>query len=130
MKEVYVEASLGISQSTAILLLRELVDYGVLVKKGKTCATLKTGGSATYIVFIGEGKTACHPLLEGRASRDNHCWVRKCGVSFYQQHFRAQLNAGCVRPLSDNSAFLTNIILYDQEMGLSMKVDGRKAELI
>ena len=30
-----VEASLGISQSTAILLLRELVDDGVLVKKGK-----------------------------------------------------------------------------------------------
>lgn len=30
-----VEASLGVSQSTAILLLRELVDDGVLVKKGK-----------------------------------------------------------------------------------------------
>lgn len=31
-----VETALGISQSTAILLLRELIDIGVLVKKGNT----------------------------------------------------------------------------------------------
>ena len=31
-----VEMTLGVSQSTAILLLRELTDEGVLIKKGKT----------------------------------------------------------------------------------------------
>ncbi len=31
-----VEMELGVSQSTAILLLRELTDDGVLIKKGKT----------------------------------------------------------------------------------------------
>jgi len=31
-----VEMALGVSQSTAILLLRELTDDGVLIKKGKT----------------------------------------------------------------------------------------------
>lgn len=31
-----VETALGVSQSTAILLLRELTDDGVLIKKGKT----------------------------------------------------------------------------------------------
>lgn len=31
-----VEMALGVSQSTAILLLRELTDGGVLIKKGKT----------------------------------------------------------------------------------------------
>ena len=31
-----VETELGVSQSTAILLLRELTDEGVLIKKGKT----------------------------------------------------------------------------------------------
>lgn len=31
-----VEMALGVSQSTAILLLRELIDDGVLIKKGKT----------------------------------------------------------------------------------------------
>ena len=30
------ETALGVSQSTAILLLRELTDEGVLIKKGKT----------------------------------------------------------------------------------------------
>lgn len=31
-----VETTLGVSQSTAILLLRELTNDGVLIKKGKT----------------------------------------------------------------------------------------------
>ncbi len=31
-----VEMALGVSQSTAILLLRELTDEGILIKKGKT----------------------------------------------------------------------------------------------
>jgi len=31
-----IEMALGVSQSTAILLLRELTDEGVLMKKGKT----------------------------------------------------------------------------------------------
>ena len=31
-----VEIELGVSQSTAILLLRKLTDEGVLIKKGKT----------------------------------------------------------------------------------------------
>ena len=31
-----VETALGVSQSTAILLLRELTDDGILIKKGKT----------------------------------------------------------------------------------------------
>ena len=31
-----VEMALGVSRSTAILLLRELTDEGVLIKKGKT----------------------------------------------------------------------------------------------
>ena len=68
MKEAYVEASLGISKSAAILLLWELVDDGVLVKKkGKTGAILKTGGSATYIVFIGEGENGLPSSAGGQS---------------------------------------------------------------
>lgn len=81
-------------------------------------------------VPIGEGKSACNPLLEGRANRDDYRRAGQYSVSIYQQHFQALLNAGDVQPLSDDSAILTNLSLYDPEMGLSMKADGGKAEFI
>ena len=40
------------------------------------------------------------------------------------------MNAGDIRLLSDDSAILTNLSLYDPEMGLPMKADGGKAEFI
>lgn len=84
----------------------------------------------TVYVPLGEGESACRPLLELRANREDYRRAGQYSVSIYSQHFQALLNAGDIQPLSDDSAILTNLSLYDPEMGLSMKADGGKAEFI
>ncbi|MDD7673852.1 MAG: hypothetical protein PUJ12_03540 [Oscillospiraceae bacterium] len=45
---------------------------------------MKTSSSTTHIVPIGEGKSACHPLLEGKANRDDYRRAGQYSVSSYQ----------------------------------------------
>lgn len=86
----------------------------------------------TYTVYIpqGEGETACQPLLEGRANREDYRRAGQYGVSIYGQHFQNLLAAGDIQLLSEDSAVLTNLSLYDPEMGLSLNADTGKAEFI
>lgn len=86
----------------------------------------------TFTVYIplGEGEPVCRPLLEGRANREDYRRAGQYSVSIYRQHFLGLLNAGDIRPLSADSAILTNLSLYDPEMGLSLKADAGKAEFI
>ena len=79
---------------------------------------------------MGEGESICHLLQEGRANRQDYRRAGQYSFSIYQQHFQALMNAGDIRLLSDDSAILTNLSLYDPEMGLPMKADGGKAEFI
>ena len=86
----------------------------------------------TFTVYIpmGGGEPACRPLLEGRANREDYRRAGQYGVSVYERHFHALLSAGDIQLLSENSAVLTNLSLYDPAMGLSLKADTGKAEFI
>lgn len=86
----------------------------------------------TYTVYIplGEGEPVCRPLLEARASREDYRRAGQYSVSIYEGHFRDLLNAGDIRPLSEDSAVLTNLSLYDPEMGLSLKSDAGRADFL
>lgn len=86
--------------------------------------------TCTVYIPLGEGESICHLLQEGRANREDFRRAGQYSVSIYRQHFQALVNAGDILPLSDDSAILTNLSLYDPEMGLSMKADGGKAEFV
>ena len=88
--------------------------------------------SETFTVYIpiGEGEAVCRPMMEGRANREDYRRAGQYSVSVYERHFRALLNAGDTLPLSDDSAILTNLSLYDSKMGLSLKSDAGKADFI
>ena len=86
----------------------------------------------TFSVYIplGDGESACRPLSEGRANREDYRRAGQYSVSIYEQHFRDLLNSGDLLPLSDGSAILINLRLYDPEMGLSLKSDAGRADFI
>lgn len=86
--------------------------------------------TCTVYVPKGEGAAVCQPLLDGTAKREDYRKAGQYGVNIYDQHFRDLLVAGDIQPLTGNSAVLTNLSLYDQEMGLSLKSDPGKAEFI
>ena len=87
---------------------------------------------ATKTVYIplGEGATACRPLLEGRADKGDYREAGHYSVSVYEQHYQALLAAGDILPLTEDSAVLTNLLLYSTETGLSLSADPGKAEFI
>ena len=88
--------------------------------------------SETRSVYIpiGAGKEICRPLLDGRANREDYRWAGQYSVNIYPQHFHALWEAGDIQLLSEDSAVLVNLELYDQQMGLSTKADAGKAEFI
>ena len=76
-------------------------------------------------------------MLEKVVVIDNHLLYNNIldnnniySVSIYEQHFQALLAAGDILPLTEDSAVLTNLKLYDAEMGLSLTADPGKAEFI
>lgn len=86
----------------------------------------------TYTVYIplGEGAALCKALQAGKASREDYRKAGQFSVSIYAEHYQALLRARDIQPLTDNSAVLCNLSLYDSEMGLSMTADAGKAEFI
>ncbi len=88
--------------------------------------------SETFSVYIPleEGAEICQPLQEGYAGREDYRRAGQYCVNIYPQHFQALWEAGDIRLLSEDSAILENLQLYDSEMGLSTKADFGKAEFI
>ena len=86
--------------------------------------------TCTVYIPLGEGVEACQPLLDGTATREDYRQAGQYCVSVYAQHYRALADAGDILPLTDTSAVLTNLSLYDPEMGLSLQADPGKAEFI
>ena len=86
--------------------------------------------ACTVYIPLGEGVEACRPLLDGTATREDYRRAGQYSVSVYAQHYRALADAGDIQPLTDASAVLTNLSLYDPEMGLSLQADPGKAEFI
>lgn len=84
----------------------------------------------TVYIPIGEGEAVCRPLTEGRASTEDYRCAGQYSVGIYERHYQSLLMAGDIQPLSDNSAVLTNLSLYDPETGLSTEADSGKAEFI
>lgn len=86
----------------------------------------------TYTVYIplGDGVEICRPIQEKRGNREDYRRAGQYSVGIYQQHFQNLWRAGDIELLSENSAMLTNLSLYDPEMGLSTKADTGKAEFI
>lgn len=86
----------------------------------------------TYTVYIplGDGAEICRPIQEKRGNREDYRCAGQYSVGIYQQHFQNLWRAGDIELLSENSAMLTNLSLYDPEMGLSTKADTGKADFI
>ena len=86
----------------------------------------------TFTVYIPlmDGETVCRPLLNGHATREDYRLAGQYAVNVYQQHFQSLLEVGDIQLLSENSAILLNLSLYNPEMGLSTKADAGKAEFI
>lgn len=87
---------------------------------------------ATSVVYIPleEGEELSRRLLSGTADRDTYRKAGQYGVSVYQGHFRALLEAGDIVPLSEDSAVLENMELYREKTGLSLHSDWGKGEFI
>ena len=86
--------------------------------------------TCTVYIPIEEGAVACQPLVDGTVKREDYRRAGQFGVSIYEQHCRALKDAGDILPLTEASAVLTNLSLYDPQMGLSLKSDPGKAEFI
>ena len=117
----------NIDKSGAVKTLREQLLPFETVSKGFHLIDQET---FTVYIPLGKGEAACSPLLEGRASREDCRRAGQYSVSIYEKHFRDLLNAGDIQALSGDSAVLTNLSLYDPEMGLSLTSDAGKAEFI
>ena len=86
--------------------------------------------TCTVYIPIDEGAAVCQLLVDGTAKREDYRRAGQFGVSIYEQHYRTLKDAGDILPLTETSAVLTNLSLYDPEMGLSLKSDPGKAEFI
>lgn len=86
----------------------------------------------TYTVYVPleDGAEICRPVQEKTANREDYRRAGQYGVGIYQEHFLKLWQAGDIQQLSDNSAVLTNLSLYDPETGLSTQADAGKAEFI
>lgn len=86
--------------------------------------------SRTVYIPLGEGDAACQALLNEKASREDYRRAGRFCVNIYEQHYKALESAGDIIPLTETSAVLTNLSLYDSQTGLSLQADTGKAEFI
>ena len=86
--------------------------------------------TCSVYIPLGDGAEICRPIQEKRANREDYRRAGQYSVGIYQQHFLNLWRAGDIELLSENSAVLTNLSLYDPEMGLSTKADTGRADFI
>lgn len=86
--------------------------------------------TCTVYIPLGDGEALCRTLLDKTASKDDYRRAGQFSVSVYERHFRELLQAGDVQSLSEDSAVLANLTLYDPLTGLSLTADPGKAEFI
>ena len=65
-----------------------------------------------------EGEALVERLRKGERSRDLFRKLGQYGVSVYERHYQELMNAGCLEPLDEDSAILTDATLYDDAVGL------------
>ena len=84
--------------------------------------------SPTVTVYIpkGDGIGLIERLRMGECSRDLYRQLGQYGVSVYEQHFNALDQAGELERLEDGSVILSNLDLYSENTGLSLKADSGK----
>ena len=82
-----------------------------------------------YIPYQDE-RNLCGRLLERNASREDYRRAGQYSVSVYEQHFQALYSAGDVQLLSEDSAVLINMKLYDSEKGMSLQADTGRADFV
>ena len=118
-------------KTNAVKTLREGVS-GCLFPFETVAKNFRLIDQATCTVYIpiGEGAAACQPLVDGTAKREDYRRAGQFGVSIYEQHYRDLYAAGDILPLTETSAVLANLSLYDPQMGLSLKADPGKTEFV
>ena len=118
-----------IDKSKAVQSLRAGL-HGCLLPFETVAKSFHLIDQATNTIYIplAEGTEACQPLLGGTAKKEDYRGAGQYCVSVYAQHYRALADAGDILPLTETSAVLTNLSLYDPEMGLSLQSDPGKAE--
>lgn len=84
----------------------------------------------TVYIPLGAGEELCRPIQEKTGSREDYRRAGQYSVGIYREHFLKLWQAGDIQQLSENSAVLTNLSLYDPETGLSTQADAGKAEFI
>lgn len=80
----------------------------------------------TVYIPLEEGAQLVRRLQAGERSRALFRALGQYGVSVYPQHFAALDIAGALEPLEDGSAVLTDLALYDNDMGLSLAAEEGK----
>ena len=118
-------------KSHAVAALREGL-HGCLFPFATVAERFHLIDQDTKTIYIpqGEGASLCRQLLDGTAGKAVYREVGQYGVSVYDRHYRALLDAGDIRPLTEDSAVLVNPALYDLQMGLSLQADPGKAEFV
>lgn len=94
--------------------------------------------NAAHTVYIpyGEGEALLDRLRAGECSKILYRKLGRYAVSVYDGHFQALYDAGAlltaqeVPTLDENSAILTDRMLYSEAMGLSLEPESGKAEFI
>ena len=84
----------------------------------------------TIYIPLEEGKQLCSILQNGGGTMAIYRKAGRYGVNVYDQHYRALMEAGDIRPLDEDSAVLISTDLYDQKKGLSLQADTGKAEFV
>ena len=81
------------------------------------------------MVYIprGDGIEPLERLLTGERSRSLYRQAGQYGVTVYEQHYNALLEAGDITPLDQENAVLNHTLLYDEKVGLSLEADWGKA---
>ena len=84
--------------------------------------------SPTVTVYIpkGEGAGLIEQLRSGERSRNLYRRLGQYGISIYEQHFNALDQAGDLEWLEDGTVILSNLGLYSEHTGLSLKADSGK----
>lgn len=98
----------------------------------KVAERFKLIDSDTRTVYIplGEGEELVKRLLNGEITKELYRRLGQYGVSVYENHFYELEKAGALYMLEDSSAVLSDLSLYSEFTGLSLKADSGQALFI